>query len=195
MIEFINVTKAFKKDIILKDLSFKVENNDFFIIEGSNGSGKTTIINLILNLYTLGKKDSGEIINDFDEISYLPDKFVFPSLVKSYDFLYEYFNGDVNKKTIDYYISRYKLQNKFICNLSKGNGIKIGLIKALAEDKDLYIFDEPLNGLDDESKNFFKEDLIKLNQNNKTIIIITHDVTFFEDSATNILKLGEKNNE
>ncbi len=194
MIEFVNVSKSFKKDMILKELSFRVENNDFLMIEGSNGSGKTTIINLILNLYTLSKKDSGEIINDFNDISYLPDKYVFPSLVKSYDFLYEYFSGDVNKKTIDYYIKRYKLQNKFICNLSKGNAIKIALIKALAEDKELYIFDEPLNGLDDESKNFFKEDLIELQRNNKTIIIITHDVSFFEDCTTNILKLGEKNN-
>lgn len=195
MIEFINVSKSFKKDKILNELSFKIENNDFFIIQGSNGSGKTTIINLILNLYTLNKNDSGEIINDFKAISYMPDKFVFPSLVKSYDFLYDYFSGTVNKKTIDYFIERYKLQNKFICNLSKGNMIKIGLIKALAEDMDLYIFDEPLNGLDDESKKYFKEDLINLHQNNKTIVVVTHDVSHFKSCSNNILKLKEESDE
>jgi ABC-2 type transport system ATP-binding protein len=195
VIEFIDVTKYFKKDKIFEHLNFKVNNNDFLIIEGHNGSGKSTIINLILNLKELKKGDSGSINNDFKSISYYPEKFVLPSLIKSHDFLYDYFDDILTKENIDLMINRYKLENKLICNLSKGNTMKIVIIKTLLENSELYIFDEPLNGLDEESKILFKDDLVRLNKENKTIILITHDQEFFKDSYTSLLKLGGDLNE
>lgn len=192
MISFNNVEKFFKKDKVLDNISFEINNGDFVIIEGQNGSGKTTIINLMLKLIDLDKNDRGDIYNDFENISYYPERFNLPSLIKSHDFLYTYFNNIVTKDEIDFYIDRYKLENKYICNLSKGNTLKIGIIKTLLEQSELYIFDEPLNGLDEESKRLLAEDLMALKKLSKTIIVVTHDKSVFMGYKSKLIELGGK---
>ncbi len=192
MISFNNVEKFFKKDKVLDNISFEINNGDFVIIEGQNGSGKTTIINLMLKLIDLDKNDRGDIYNDFENISYYPERFNLPSLIKSHDFLYTYFNNIATKDEIDFYIDRYKLENKYICNLSKGNTLKIGIIKTLLEQSELYIFDEPLNGLDEESKRLLAEDLMALKKMSKTIIVVTHDKSVFMEYKSKLIELGGK---
>jgi len=192
MISFNNVEKFFKKDKVLDNISFEINNGDFVIIEGQNGSGKTTIINLMLKLIDLDKNDRGDIYNDFENISYYPERFNLPSLIKSHDFLYTYFNNIATKDEIDFYIDRYKLENKYICNLSKGNTLKVGIIKTLLEQSELYIFDEPLNGLDEESKRLLAEDLMALKKLSKTIIVVTHDKSVFMEYKSKLIELGGK---
>lgn len=191
MIEFNSVYKKYKKQEVLNDLSFKIGNNDLTLLIGRNGSGKTTTIKLILKMLEITKDDSGSIINDFSSISYFPEKFSLPSLMKSHDFLYIYFNGEISKSDIDHYIKRYNLLNKYMCNLSKGMMQKVIIIKTLLEESFLYIFDEPLNGLDDESRLLLKEDINELHKNNKSILISTHEPDFFNDISTKIIRLGE----
>lgn len=193
MIEFINVCKKFKNQLILNDINFMIENGDITLLVGHNGSGKSTTINLILGLLHLNKLDSGEIHNDFSYVSYFPEKFIIPSLVGSHKFLNTYFDGIRSKKEISYYLDRYKIYDKLICNMSKGMGQKLILVKTLLEESELYIFDEPLNGLDEESREVLKEDILNLNKNGKTIIISTHDPEYFMDIKTNIIKLGVEN--
>lgn len=180
MIEFNGVYKSIGHNKIIKNVSFKVEDNDFIILEGANGSGKTSIINLILGIYKLNKKDKGEIIDTFKDVSYFPSLFNLPSLINSYHFLYTYFNGFLDRSVINCYIEKYKIENKSVFELSKGNIQKIILVKCLLENSDLYIFDEPLNGLDSDSKEEFIKDLLQLKNKNKAIIIATHDKEEFK---------------
>ncbi|MGM9971313.1 MAG: ATP-binding cassette domain-containing protein [Anaeroplasmataceae bacterium] len=188
MIQFENVNKYIGKNKVLKDISFVIEDNDFVIINGKNGSGKTTTINLILGLLKLNKTDSGNIIDTFDSISYFPEKFMLPSLINSYEFLYTYFKDTLSSDIIMSYIEKYKLENKRVCQLSKGNQQKIVLIKTLLENSDLYIFDEPFNGLDDSSRELFIKDLMKLKDNKKAVIVVTHEPELFE--SDNIKKIN-----
>jgi ABC-type multidrug transport system ATPase subunit len=146
----------------------------------------------MLKLIDLDKNDRGDIYNDFENISYYPERFNLPSLIKSHDFLYTYFNNIATKDEIDFYIDRYKLENKYICNLSKGNTLKIGIIKTLLEQSELYIFDEPLNGLDEESKRLLAEDLMALKKLSKTIIVVTHDKSVFMEYKSKLIELGGK---
>ena len=68
---------------------------------------------------------------------------------------------------------------------------KIIIAKTILEESNLYIFDEPLNGLDDESRNIFLEDIIDLKNKGKTIIISTHEPDFFNVNNIRILRVGE----
>ena len=80
--------------------------------------------------------------------------------------------------------------DKKIKELSKGMKQKIILIQAIAKDVDAYFFDEPLNGLDDESINLFIDEINKLHQNGKFILISTHQFQRFNGLLNNIVKIN-----
>ena len=67
---------------------------------------------------------------------------------------------------------------------------KIILIQAIAKDVDAYFFDEPLNGLDDESINLFIEEIDKMYQRGKFILISTHQFQRFQGLPNNIVKIN-----
>lgn len=195
MIMFNEVTKNIKKINILNNLTFEIKNNKTYVIYGKNGSGKSTTIKLMLNILKLNKNDSGEIYNDFEKINYFPEKFLLPPFISSYDFLKTYLEGLCSDDLILDYMNKYNVYNKKICRLSKGMQQKLILIKTLIEDANLYVFDEPLNGLDDESRGVFLNDLYELKNKNKTIIIVTHEKEFFEDLYDELICLGENDEE
>lgn len=191
MIELRNINYSNKNNQIFDNFNLKIDDNKFYIIYGKNGCGKSTTIKLILKIFKLKKTDSGEIYNDFKSIIYFPEKFILPSLMNSYKFLYTYFDGIKSHDLINQYLKKYGVANKLICRLSKGMGQKLVLIKTLLEDAECYIFDEPLNGLDDESKGIFLFDLENLKKKNKTIIVITHEKEFFSKLSDEEIKIGE----
>lgn len=191
MIELRNINYSNKNNQIFDNFNLKIDDNKFYIIYGKNGCGKSTTIKLILKIFKLKKTDSGEIYNDFKSIIYFPEKFILPSLMNSYKFLYTYFDGIKSHDLINQYLKKYGVANKLICRLSKGMGQKLVLIKTLLEDAECYIFDEPLNGLDDESKGIFLFDLENLKKKKKTIIVITHEKEFFSKLSDEEIKIGE----
>ena len=65
-------------------------------------------------------------------------------------------------------------RNALISSLSKGNKQKVALIQLLMEDRDLYVLDEPTNGLDQESINLLVKALKEKNKHGKTVIVVTH---------------------
>ncbi len=66
MIEFRNVSKAFDEDVVLKSVSFKIARGETKIILGASGSGKSTILKLILGLI---RPDEGQIIIEGEDIT------------------------------------------------------------------------------------------------------------------------------
>lgn len=164
------------------DLSFK--KGEKILIEGSNGTGKSTLIKLILNLYN---NFEGQIrINDLDvfdinkssynkRIGYVPQQQCF--LVESAFENLILFKNDMD--VINNYCERLnfsldEIKNKAYYELSGGQKQKICLIRALAGDFDLLILDEPTNYLDNKSIEAFKEILRTINKKT-TVIVITHD--------------------
>ena len=98
------------------------------------------------------------------------------------------------KKLIIDYLRKfeiYKYRNTPIIKLSKGTKQKISLIQALAQDKEVYVFDEPLNGIDEESRNIFMDEIIKLKEKNKLILIITPQLDKFIFKDINIINFND----
>lgn len=181
-----NLTKKYGKKVILDRLNLLIDNTKYNIIKGHNGSGKSTLIKCIMNLV----KYEGTIINN-NTICYVPEKIYLPPFMKMIDFLL--LISDKSLCYITEYLSKFNIlsyQYKTFNQLSLGTKQKVMLITALLEDVDMYIFDEPLNGLDDASVTFFQEELKGLKQNGKIILIVLHDESRLKLRNKQIIKIS-----
>lgn len=182
-----NVTKKYSNDYIFKNLNLLITNSNINLVVGYNGRGKSTLLKIILNLITF----KGKIDKNFNKISYCPDKIRLPELIRVKEFL-DLINLKKDKA--------YSLTEKFnvdltkrVGQLSKGMRQKIMLIQCLSKDADAYLFDEPLNGLDEHSIKIFKEEISNLFLENKIIIIVTHLISVFSNLPINIINLDVYN--
>lgn len=195
VIEVKNLNKSFGSQHILRDVNFVVPQGAFVIFAGKNGSGKTTTIKSILDLYSL---DKGSLITingisslnpqAREKIAYIPEKDSFSNEITN-NFLIRM--GLLNnlpleqiKAKIDKYIKLFDAQkylNVPLDKLSSGNAKKIMIIQALIADANCFIMDEPTDNLDPETRVLFYKQMKKLQQENKTIFISSH----------NLLEVGE----
>lgn len=188
-----NLTKKYKRNYVFKNYNNKINNKYINILWGVNGRGKTTLVKCIIGFI----KYRGNI-NFKYTFSYMPERINYPKYVKLKTFLNLLclINKHNKRNTISYYINLFNLKqhiNKNINELSLGTLKKISLIKTLMEDTDVYIFDEPLNGLDRISINIFKDELCKLKESNKLVIIITHNIEVLNLTSYNIIDLNYEN--
>lgn len=182
-IKLSSITKRYKNLLVLDDISYEFNLGKAYLLIGANGSGKSTLIKILLGLV----KYDGVITNIDDlKISYIPESINFPDYISIYRFLENLGNikkiDNLNEK-IDHLLHEWDLyhsKDKLIHQLSKGMKQKLLIINALLDDCDLYIFDEPLNGLDINNQNIFLKKLQELKNNNKTIIISTHYIGFYK---------------
>ncbi|MBE0700939.1 MAG: ATP-binding cassette domain-containing protein [Acholeplasmataceae bacterium] len=160
--------------------TFSMNKGSLLLITGENGKGKTTLIQLILGFI---QTDSGFVRTKKMKMGYLPEKTMLPLFVKVNRYLETM--ARIKKTEVDY---RLILElnvplNKGIHELSKGNQQKLAIISTLMGCPDLVILDEPLSGLDDESKQALFQ-LIKAKKNEQmSFIITTHQPSFFMSLA------------
>lgn len=189
----INFNHIYKKyyNYILEDYNLEINNDKINFIIGVNGSGKTTLIKCLFNLVNY----HGEIKYNKDiKLIYIPEKVFLPDFIKMIDFIQILTNK--SKEEIVDYLLLFKIEQYidfYLCNLSLGTKQKMLLITGILQKADGYVFDEPLNGLDDKSIEVFNECLIKLKGDNKLIIIISHRLNNYPHIEKRIINIGNKN--
>ena len=188
MLKVINLSKKFKANEVFLNTNLEITDPGLYIIYGNNGSGKSTIIKIIAGMIY---KTSGKLIRE-GSISYLPDRFSMPRLMRAKDYLNIVSDRSLSYK-IDELMCDYQIPNKLIGSLSKGNLQKLGIIQALMNNSDIYLFDEPIDGLDDSSKRIFKRDIKEIILNNRIVLMALHNKTFFNDLNPTILTIKEGN--
>ncbi|MDT2640719.1 ABC transporter ATP-binding protein [Enterococcus dongliensis] len=196
--------KKFGKFQALKDVSFTVKAGEVVGFIGPNGAGKSTTIRTLLGIINrdegdvqiFGKdvwKDSLEI---HKRISYVPgDVALWGSLTggEIIDLFIKLYGGGSKAKR-DYLIKRFELDpKKKAKGYSKGNRQKVGLIAALSVESDLYILDEPTSGLDPLMEAVFQEEVEKIKNDGKAILLSSHILSEVERLADKvaIIRRGE----
>jgi ABC-2 type transport system ATP-binding protein len=202
-LEIKNLSKTYPGNIeALKNIDLSVSAGDFYALLGPNGAGKSTAIGIISSLVT---KTSGsvEILGiDIDtnhskakrklgvvgqEVNFNQFETVYQVLTHQAGY-YGMSPKDIKKNT-DYYLQRLGLwdkRNEQGRNLSGGMKRRLMVAKALVNNPDLLILDEPTAGVDIELRRSLWEFLQEINENGTTIILTTHYLEEAEKLCKNI---------
>lgn len=201
-----NVSYRYNSDLVLENISFKADQGDLLGIIGPNGAGKTTLFSLILGLLegyqgkiTLFNEDIRNNRKALKRIGYIPQKKNinqgFPATVEEIVSL-----GVLGRKTnMDVIISALKIvglleqKDKRIGELSGGQQQRVLIAKALVNQPELLILDEPTTGIDLETQDRFYTLLRKLNsERNITIILASHDLDAINRLANKVACVNRK---
>jgi ABC-2 type transport system ATP-binding protein len=190
-VEMEGVTKKFGTTTAVDNLSLSVPASAIYGFIGPNGSGKTTTLRMIMNLFY---PDSGVItvFNEklhgasHDRIGYLPEERGLYKRMKVREILRFYGglkNGRDVKQQVDYWLEKLDLTewaNKKVETLSKGMSQKVQFIATIVSRPELVLLDEPFTGLDPVNADVMREAVLELQANGTTVIFSTHDMSVAE---------------
>lgn len=203
MLEAIDLTKRYEDDFLALDhLNLKVEPGEIFCLLGANGAGKTTTINLFLNFI---EPTSGTAkIKDIDVTKNPLEAKKYVAYVSENVMLYGNFTarqnldfftklgGRTNMSKDDYYqvMRRVGLEERAfeqrVKSFSKGMRQKLGIAIAITKDAPAILLDEPTSGLDPKAGSEFQDLLKQLKEENKAIMMSTHDIFRAKDVADTV---------
>lgn len=202
MIEFRNVKKSYKNNVILEDFNLNIEDGNLVVLIGSSGCGKTTLLKMINRLI---ESTSGEIlvngknIKEMDpillrrSIGYVIQQTgLFPHMtVKENIEIIPKLMGktqeEIDQKTIDLLnmvgLDPEKYSDRYPVELSGGQQQRVGVARAFAVDAEIILMDEPFSALDPITRTELQEELFNIQKEyRKTIVFVTHDM----DEAINL---------
>jgi osmoprotectant transport system ATP-binding protein len=196
MIKIQNVTKDFKGKVVLEDISMEIKDGELTVIIGPSGCGKTTTLKMLNRLLPVSK---GKIFIDDKDIEEI-DKVelrrnmgyviqqggLFPHMTikQNIEIIEELENRpkeEIMENTVrlmkmvdmdpDEFLDRYPTE------LSGGQQQRIGVIRALANDPEIILFDEPFSALDPLTRSALQDELVELQSKvGKTMVFVTHDM-------------------
>src|SRR3989304_2489198 len=216
VLELENVNVSYAGVRALEDVSLKVEHGDFVGLVGPNGSGKSTLIKAVFGLvpYSGVIKIFGEPLNKavklklYSRIGYIPQHIFaqaqsFPATVfevtltgkVSQKSLFKGFTKDDYQKAANALtlVGMYELKERRIGELSGGQLQRAFIARAIVNDPELLILDEPTSGVDTFSQAQFYSILEELNKKRKiTIILATHDIAAISKLSNKIACINKK---
>lgn len=194
-IQLENVTKTFTKGkvVALDNVTLDIKDNEFFVLFGPAGAGKTTILNNIAGIQIPDKgtvKINGEVVNQvdpahrntamvFENYALYPQMTVYDNMASPLrSKLYKTDEETIKKKIqeaaemmkMDYLLERLPSQ------LSNGQKQRVAMGRALVRTPNVFLMDEPLAHLDAKLRNAMRTELKEIQANfNTTTIYVTHD--------------------
>lgn len=197
IIEISNLSYSYNGNEVLSNISFKIKEKDFVAVIGRNGSGKTTVMKLILGLLQVQKgtiKIFGKNIKEFkkwDWVGYVPQKYnIDKNFPASVDEILSLRNFSQKEKIADMLEIKNILSKKF-SELSGGQQQRVMIALSLMSNPKLLILDEPAVGVDIKAQQDFYDLLKRLNNEiGVTIILVTHDVGLISKYVKNVVCLN-----
>ncbi len=182
MITLNNLSFGFGDEQILNNLSLTIEDGDFFVVVGPNGTGKSTLIKCLVGIHKVGHNQiqiDDECIscyNDYDQIGYVPQVKSKPSeLPITANEIFHLITSDKQKiAEVAQTMNIANILKTNINDLSGGQKQRINIAKALLLNIKYLILDEPTTGLDPKSRDELQEILTTLHNQGVTIIVVSH---------------------
>lgn len=197
VIEAKNLTKKFGDKILFTNLNLEINERDSIVITGDSGSGKSTLLNI---LSLIEEADEGMVIWNGNEIEKINGRKVNKIIREEIGYVFQNYalienktvyenieigtkyNAAINKKnkkaTIYEAIKRVGLnglEDRRIYSLSGGEQQRVALARIIVKPCKVIFADEPTGNLDDENANKILDILFNLNEEGKTVIVVTHD--------------------
>ncbi|MCA9380318.1 cell division ATP-binding protein FtsE, partial [Candidatus Dojkabacteria bacterium] len=210
MIQYLNVSKKYDGDIIaIDDITFQIDEGEFLFLVGSSGSGKTTVIRLLIREE---KPTSGKIYFEDAEVTNLKRKHIY-NLRRKVGVIFQDFklipeltayeniafameaagkNDKEIKEKVPYLLEIVGLENRFKSfpyQLSGGEKQRVAIARAMANNPKLLIADEPTGNLDPDTAWDILQILSKINSWGTTVIMSTHESDFVNTLHKRVLKL------
>ncbi len=190
-----NVSKIFLPEKkVLDNISLSLNAGEIYALVGLNGIGKTTLIKIILQLYTQYEGEVrffGNLASNPESrknIAYLPEKFQAPLLLSGLEFLnlaLSWYDKKLDIKLAKEQAELFGLNpdilNQRIGKYSKGMAQKLGLLSIFLIDAPLFILDEPTSGLDVEARLALKNMLVNFKNKGTSIFFTTHILSDVEE--------------
>ncbi|MCM0083993.1 metal ABC transporter ATP-binding protein [Geomonas sp. Red32] len=209
-----HLTAGYHGTEVLKDISFSVRAGDYIGICGPNGSGKSTMIKVILGLLPPLKGDISILgtpqgaFKEWERIGYLPQGLQFfnphfPAKVEevirlgrlSAKKFPKRFNREDTlavERTMEW-MGISGIRGAMIGELSGGLRQRVLLARALVNEPELLVMDEPTTALDPETRESFYKLIFEMNQEKKsTVLLVTHDTATIGKYASHLLYLDKK---
>lgn len=209
LLEIKNLSFKYSDELILDDINFDVFRGDYIALIGSNGAGKSTLVKLVLNqLKPLYGTVSFYTENGIKNVGYvpqlsMPSSLEFPITVKELLSLALYPSNRGFRKLKDYQIEKIdnalnlvgmsKYKDRLYTELSGGQRQRILIAKTLVATPEFLILDEPMTGVDKESKESLFHLLSHINnEHNITILMITHNLEEIENNVNKVYEIKDK---
>lgn len=218
MLELKNISKIFNKDydnqtIILNQADFKVNKGDKILISGENGIGKTSLLKILATYdldfegtYLINGKDvkdmsEGELSKIRNEIFgfIFQDYFLLEDESTKYNIeiplLYsKKYNSSEKKERFDKLIGEFELNKKLrqaVKTMSGGERQKVAICRAIINDPEILILDEPTAALNPRFKEKFYEYIFANIKDETTLILVSHDTRYFDSEIFKEYKFAD----
>ena len=201
MIQVKEVTFGYKRKAVFRDLSLSFEKGKVYGLLGKNGAGKSTLLYLMTGLL---QPQKGKILYNDENVSkrlpsvlsdifIIPEEFELPNIsLKEYMSINRPFYPKFSEEQLRKNLFCFELDNNLnikLGSLSLGQKKKVFMSFALATNTSLLIMDEPTNGLDIPGKSQFKKFIASNMDDERTVIISTHQVQDIEKLIEHVVIL------
>ncbi len=210
ILEVHHLSKAFGKNVVLRDIDFSVEKGDVTCIIGASGSGKSTLLRCInfleqptsgeivyhgLNMMEQGMNEAAyrskvgmvfQSFNLFNNMTVLKNCMVGQEIVLKKD-------KETARKNAMYYLEKVGMApyiNAKPRQLSGGQKQRVAIARALAMEPEVLLFDEPTSALDPQMVGEVLSVMKKLADEGLTMMIVTHEMAFARDVSNHVVYMA-----
>lgn len=198
MLTIKNLSKQFGDHVLYENVNLEFEQGKIIAIIGKNGAGKTTFFNSITKIDSNYKGEllyNGKAYQKINELGYIPAELYFYPKITGIEYL-NYFlfsRGLKNEDKIEHWNKLFQLPLKdYVDAYSTGMKKKLAIMAVLIQNNEIFILDEPYNGLDIESCLLLDKIILKLKANNKLVIISSHILSSLYEISDQILLIQNK---